>query len=261
MSEFDDATHVDAEGVTAIAAGWDIAGNANGGYLLALAANGLRTIAGRPDPVTVTGHFLAPGVPGPAEVHGEIVKAGKRFTTVTGSLRSNGRTVIQMLANFGDLSTNAESDFVSMHGAPPELPPIELCRQRSARSLFPAEFMNRIDVHLHPDHARFMEGEQTGTAEVAGWFEFTDGRAVDSLALLLVADALPPAVFNLDMPSGWVPTVELTVHVRALPTAGPLRCVFRSRFVHGGMFEEDGEVWDSSGTLVALSRQLALLPR
>jgi hypothetical protein len=68
-------------------------------------------------------------------------------------------------------------------------------------------------------------------------------------------------VFNLDMPPGWVPTVELTVHVRAVPTPGPLRCVFRTRFVHGGMFEEDGEVWDSSGTLVALSRQLALLPR
>jgi hypothetical protein len=96
---------------------------------------------------------------------------------------------------------------------------------------------------------------------MAGWFGFADGRPLDTLSLLLVADALPPAVFNIDIPPGWVPTVEMTVHVRAVPAPGPMRCVFRTRFVHGGMLEEDGEVWDSTGTLVALSRQLALLPR
>ena len=33
-----------------------------------------------------------------------------------------------------------------------------------------------------------------------GWFEFADGRPIDSLALLLVADAFPPPVFNIDIP-------------------------------------------------------------
>jgi hypothetical protein len=44
-----------------IAEGWDIGGNANGGYLLALAANGLRQHLGRPDPVSITAHYLRPG--------------------------------------------------------------------------------------------------------------------------------------------------------------------------------------------------------
>jgi acyl-coenzyme A thioesterase PaaI-like protein len=261
MSEFDDATYVDADGTTRIHDGWDINGNANGGYLMALAANGLRAVAGRPDPVTVTAHYLSPGRSGPAEVTGTVVKAGKRFSTVSGTLTSDGRTVLQVLAAFGDLSSNAASEFVSTNGAPPDLPPIERCVRRAADGPVPVAMMRRLQVSLHPDHAGWLRGERTGSGEMAGWLAFADGRPLDSLALLLVADALPPAAFNLDLPSGWVPTVELTVHVRAVPAPGPVRCVFRTRFVHGGMFEEDGEVWDSSGTLVALSRQLALLPR
>ena len=44
-----------------IAPGWEIAGNANGGYLLAMAARALAGAAGHPDPVTVTAHYLSPG--------------------------------------------------------------------------------------------------------------------------------------------------------------------------------------------------------
>ena len=81
-------------------------------------------------------------------------------------------------------------------------------------------------------------------------------------ALLQVSDAFPPVCFNYaDVPGGWAPTLELTVHVRGVPAAGPLRCRFTSRFMHNGMFEEDGEMWDSAGQLVGQSRQLALIPR
>jgi Thioesterase-like superfamily len=120
--------------------------------------------------------------------------------------------------------------------------------------------MDRLAVRLHPDHTGFTRGEPSGTAEVAGWFAFADGRPIDTLALLLVCDALPPAVFNLAVAPGCVPTIEYTVHVRGVPAAGPVRCVFRSRVVQGGLLEEDGEVWDSTGRLVAMSRQLGMMP-
>jgi acyl-CoA thioesterase len=84
---------------------------------------------------------------------------------------------------------------------------------------------------------------------------------VDPLALLLVGDAFPPAVFHLPLPPGWVPTIEYTVHVRGVPAPGPLACVFRSQFVQGGLLNEDGEMWDSKGRLVAQSRQLGLIAR
>ena len=85
-----------------------------------------------------------------------------------------------------------------------------------------------------------------------------DGREPDPLALTMVVDALPPPVFDLGA-VGWVPTIELTVHVRAMPAPGWLRMLATTRFLQGGYLEEDAEVWDSEDTLVAQSRQLARL--
>jgi hypothetical protein len=116
-------------------------------------------------------------------------------------------------------------------------------------------------VRIRPGDEGFRGGHPTGNPEIRGWFAFADAEPIDAIALLLVADAFPPPIFNTELPVAWVPTVELTVHLRGVPAPGPLRCRFRSRFVHDGLLDEDGEVWDSQGVLVAQSRQLALLPR
>ena len=56
------------------------------------------------------------------------------------------------------------------------------------------------------------------------------------------------------------PTIDLTVHFRApLPYTGPLVARFTTRLARDGFFEEDGELWTPDGTLIAQSRQLALL--
>jgi acyl-CoA thioesterase len=39
----------------------------------------------------------------------------------------------------------------------------------------------------------------------------------------------------------------------------PVLARFSSKTSHGGFFEEDGEIWAPDGTLLAQSRQLALL--
>ena len=96
-----------------------------------------------------------------------------------------------------------------------------------------------------------------------GWFDWPGAASepIDTIGLLQATDAFPPTIFNVELPVGWMPTVELTAHVRARPAPGPLRCEFTTRFVTGGFLEEDGEVWDATGRLVAQSRQLALVPR
>ena len=92
---------------TQICDGWDIGGKANGGYLLSIAARAMLDASGRPDPVTVTAHYLAPGSPGTGEITTEVVKRGRTFTTVTGALDAGDRRLLQVLGTFGDLSSPA----------------------------------------------------------------------------------------------------------------------------------------------------------
>jgi acyl-CoA thioesterase len=105
--------------------------------------------------------------------------------------------------------------------------------------------------------ARPERREEGEIARLEGWMRFTDGREPDVAALPLLADTFPPAVLDVAN-SAWVPTVELTVHVRGRPAPGWIAASFRTKFLSDGYFEEDGELWDSTGRLVALSRQLAV---
>ncbi|MFL6203808.1 MAG: thioesterase family protein [Acidimicrobiales bacterium] len=250
----------------AVAAGWDIGGNANGGYLLSIAARAMTQAAGRADPVTLTAHYLSPGKPGALRISTELVKAGKRFATVRALVQGPGdKAVIAVLGTFGDLDPSAAADApTSVHSPPPELPPIDACvpmrRVALSDEAGPPDFMHNIHLSLHPDDAGFMVGERSGAGRMRGWFSLRD-QPIDTIGLLTAVDSFPPTIFNMGLPVGWVPTVELTAHVRARPAPGALRCAFTTRFVTGGFLEEDGEVWDSTGTLVAQSRQLALIPR
>jgi acyl-CoA thioesterase len=261
VSEFDDATAVADDGSGQIVAGWDIGGNANGGYLLALAARHLLRISGRPDPLTITAHYLAPGSPGPVSIEGAVVKAGRRYSTATGTMSRGDTPMLHVLGTFGDVSAMA-GGYEHIAGSPPDLPPYDECVPRSAdQGPVGVALVDRLDSRLHPRDVGYIAGRRSDAAEMAGWFAFADGRPIDTLALLLVGDAFPPAVFNIDIAAGWVPTLEYTVHVRGVPAPGPVRVLMRSRFVQSGAFEEDGEIWDSAGRLVALSRQFGLLPR
>ena len=94
---------------------------------------------------------------------------------------------------------------------------------------------------------------------MSGYIRFADGRAPDTRSLVLFADAFPPSVFSSLGVVGWVPTVELTVHVRARPAPGWIKAVFTTDDLSGGRMIESGKLWDSQGRLVAQSRQLGLV--
>jgi len=243
----------------AIAPGWDIAANANGGYLLAIAARALGAALGRPDPVTISAHYLAPGKPGEVTIRTEVIKQGRGFGSGTATLLAAGRPLLSCIGTFGELTGAGGPEVVDR--APPAMPDPEDCLPVEATSTFPPPFMGQVELRLHPEDGQFLRGQHTGQALMRGWFRLRGNEPADTIALLCAADAFPPTAFNAGLPMAWTPTIELTVHVRARPEPGWLRCTFATHFVTGGFLEEDGEIWDRTGRLVAQSRQLALVPR
>jgi hypothetical protein len=263
------STGVPGEYAAHLDGGWVVGGGVNGGYVLAVAGNAIRSEladAGHVDPISVSSCFLTPSRPGPAVVRVRKVREGGRRTTVAASLvqEEDGAEVerITVLAVYGVLdASDAEEPLRQLD--PPELPPLEQC---VASADAPpdvrggAPLLERLGTRIDPACVGWAVGQPSGNGLIQGWFRFADDRPLDSLALLVVVDALPPATFDLGRP-GWAPTLELTAHVRARPAPGWAIVRHATRNVSGGMFEEDCEVWDSTGRLVAQSRQLALLPR
>ncbi|MFF3308864.1 thioesterase family protein [Streptomyces sp. NPDC002952] len=245
-----------------LSAGWTIISAVNGGYLLAVLGRALGDALPHSDPFTISAHYLTASQPGPAVVRTEVVRTGRTLSTGQASLfqyDDEGREVerIRVLASYGDLG--ALPDDVRTTARPPAIPPMEQCfgpQDGPAPVPGSSAITDRLMLKLDPATLGWALGSPSGKGEMRSWFGLADGRDHDPLSLLLAVDALPPTAFELGL-SGWVPTVELTVHVRSRPAPGPLRVSITTRNLAGGFLEEDAEVWDSADRLVAQSRQLA----
>ena len=80
---------------------------------------------------------------------------------------------------------------------------------------------------------------------------------IEPLALILMADSFPPPVLSSHGLVAWVPTIEMSVNIRSLPKTPWVKACFRSRYITCGLVEEDGELWDEDGNILAISRQIA----
>ncbi len=263
---FSQATAVEALGASRYAGvlhqGWDIMGITNGGYMMAIAARAMMSETDGRVPVSMTGHFLNPGGAGEVEIEVVELKTGRTFTTQRAVMTSGGVTLLSVTGSLAAPSTST-MESAMMAGSPPDLPPPEECVRAvpAVDAPFPPPIMDRVELRIHPEDASTLLGRPSGSAVVRGWFRLIDDEPIEALAVVLASDAFPPAIFNTDLPMTWTPTLDLTVHVRNPGPHDWLKCRFRTRFVTGGFLEEDGEIWADNGTLVALSRQLALVGR
>jgi acyl-CoA thioesterase len=261
---FRDATSVEAisDGLWSgnLAENWDIVGNTNGGYMQALAARAAGEAAGGRYPVSVTGHFTRPGHTGPVTIETEVVRSGRRFSVVRARMLQDDSIVLETLGTYLDPAAENSTSLLS-DVPPPNLPAPEDCVRAlpATDAPFPPPLLGEIDLRIDPESAGAFLGQPSGKALVEGWFRLNNNESLDPFTLIFTADAFPPTTFSANLPIGWTPTLELTVHVRVPRAKGWLRCQFQSHFITGGFIEEDGLFWDDTGRLVGQSRQLALV--
>lgn len=241
---------------------WAVGDHVNGGYVLSICLRALQQVLDRPDPLAVSAFFQRRVFPGAAEITVETARSGRRLATGQARLLQQGQELVRVVASFADLAQASGPTVVT--GAAPVLPPPQDCLdlfQPDPSSEVPSDvaapgIAHRIECRM-PRLPGWRSGSPSGQARSEFWLRLAGGRRADSLLLPGLVDMAVPAVFDLGHFAST--TIELTVHVRARPAPGWLACRVSTNYLIDGFHEEDFEIWDSTGRLVAQSRQLALL--
>lgn len=233
---------------------WSINGIPNGGYLLALMANAMMISSDKKTTPILTASYMARCVPGNVEILVEEVSRSTQFNRIQARLIQDGQDRIRA---FGTFAIETDECFLKRYEvSPPEMENAAAC---FAMPEFPKYTLySRMDVMLEPACAGWItENRLTEKSEHKGWIKFKENRPHDILSITLMADSFPPPVLASQGMVAWVPTIEFSLNIRNIPATEWLKCIFRTRFINCGLLEEDGEVWDENGELVAVSRQIA----
>lgn len=247
----------------------------NGGVLIATVLRAVLDSSPLPHPVATSAHFLRVARLAPARIEVTWLKSGRTAATARATLLQDGQPVLETTVTTGEVPVSEAGAGVGAAdpldgpllwtGAPPVLPPPGDCTELGPWPGTVAPdgvqgYAAQIRTLFDPAVIGWRHDEPNGLPEMRGYFGLREDRDPDALMLALAVDGLPPVVFGLGA-TGWAPTVQLTMHMRMVPSPGALRVAARCRHVSGGWFDEEAEVWDAAGNLVAQSRQIARVGR
>lgn len=232
-----------------------LGGGPNGGYLLGicLRALGAELPDTHPDPLVVSAYYLRAGTVGAADLKTEVVRTGRRMATGEVRLLQDGKETVRVVANFTDL--DAAEGRTEVLGNAPTLPVPEECVDVTGGQSFPGlTIADRYDYRF-AEVPGWPVGSRPGSRTwSSGCASRPAGRHAEPRA-----DGGRRGAGVMELGGYISSTIELTVHVRARPAPGWLACrvdPVPDRRLH----EEDFEIGDTTGVLVAQGRQLALLP-
>jgi acyl-CoA thioesterase len=225
---------------------WWIVRGPFGGYVAAFLTRAMVAAVDDPArrPRSLTIHYLEAPEAGPVEVTATVERAGGSSTTVSLRMEQDGRPVALALGSCA-VWRDGEPEWAD---AAPEVPPPDACERQQGPLAFHERFEIRPAAPL------------TGEARHLAWLRLDPPAPLDHLVLTAMSDGWMPAAFPKLGRQFGAPTIDLTIHFRAPVASGEwVLADYRSRFSGGGVWEEDGELWAPDGTLLAQSRQLALI--
>jgi acyl-CoA thioesterase len=247
---------------------WRAGRGPHGGYLAAMLLRALMESVADADraPRSLTIHYARAPEPGPVRITTVIERQGRSLSTLSARMHQGRELTALALAAFSIPWGGSEISDVQI----PDVDPPDASRQGfSLIEQGGPMFANHLILQPRMGGLPFAGGEQS--MEVLGWIGLAEPRPLDALSLAFFSDALIPSPFmRLTEPLA-VPTIDLTVHFRTGMPRSPLSdgsvhdpgelCLARTRteLIHDGFFVEDGAIWAADGTLLAESRQAAIV--
>jgi acyl-CoA thioesterase len=246
--------------VVEISDDYTILGKPNGGYLQCVLANAALAAASvegsnHVHVTAVTTNYSGAPSLGRAELRTEVRRVGRSVSFVHVMLVQEDSVMCEALITLGSIRDGVAVRYLD---APlPDLAPLEDCLRRTV--VEEIKLMHVVDFRLDPSSRAWLEGGVSQKGEVRGWLRLDDGASQwDAWSLLFASDGMPPATFPLGS-SGWVPTLQLTSYVHAIPAGEWLKARQWCTIINDGRVEERAELFDSTDVLVASSSQLALV--
>jgi acyl-CoA thioesterase len=242
---------------------WSAGRGPQGGYLAAMLLRALSETVADPArvPRSLTIHYARASVPGPVEIRVVPERVGRSVSTLSARIEQEGRLVALALAAFSTARSAPELVDLQM----PDVPPAEPTREAGTMIRHGAPpFTRQIVLQRRIGVLPFAGSELP--MELGCWLGLAEPRAIDALSLAFFSDALfSPPLIRLSERATSV-TIDLTIHFRSSIALAAERdpdelCFahFRSGLLHEGFFEEDGVIWAVDGSVLAQSRQLAII--
>jgi len=235
----------------------------HGGYLMAIMHKALTNILPHSTAISSSVQYLDRIDAKPFELEVETFKASRGSSSGIVKLKQDDRICTTF--------TGTCSDFEFMKGYDDLQKPlpkifkdkdkkdyVKMNYDKISKGFTPA-FIQQLECLIHPDHAWWNREEgsdkSVNEARCSAFLEM-DGGTPDQFCLSFYSDILPPVVSNKYGPLGWIPTITLTTHIRQLPSTSEVYADFKASEINKGYFEQDCNIWDLNGNLVASSRQL-----
>ena len=234
----------------------------HGGYLLALMNKALSSVLTHPNSINSNVYYLDRTEPKPAELHVEVIRTSRGSSMGQVRLMQNGKLTCLFSALCSDFQymkghSGLETPLPEIMNSVPENQ-FKVMNYENFKAGSTPSFIQQLEMSVRPDHAWWDRDISMDVAEArCSAFLELKGGAADTFVLSYLADILPPVVQNKYGSLGWVPTLTLTCNIRQLPKTNRLFIDGLAKDISNGYFEQDCNIWDMDGNLVATSRQLA----